>query len=258
MRDKKVYIVLLVILGVFFLVMFFTFGIGNIRQGKQSTTILIGDDTIWDYNKKKWLNLTTRSSIEKLAWKKFHVYLNNEEFGSYYLWHDDKWYAFDSKKNAVHLEGNFLAYRANYDMRILDFQEENIVDYTYVNTVLRENDLSISSQFTGSSKISIDFDDDGEKEDFYLISNAFPMDFEPEKIFSIVFMVKDEVIYYIYNDISDNRSFNGCKPYFTTFLDADNDNKLEFILSCGGYSTSKTVHMLYKYEQDAFKIVISN
>ena len=258
MRDKKVYIILLIILVVFFLVMFFAFGVTNIRQGKQNTTILIGDDTIWSYDKKKWLSLTTRSSIEKLNWKEFQVYLDNEKFGSYYLWHDDKWYAFDSKKNAVSLDGEFLAYRANCEMKILPFQEENIVDYTYVDAVLKENDLSLSSLFTTTSKISLDFDDDGADEDFYLISNAFPLDFEPEKIFSIVFMVKNEEIYYIYNDISDNRSFNGCKPYFTSFLDADNDNNLEFILSCGGYSTSEPVHMLYEYEQDAFKIAISN
>ena len=86
------------------------------------------------------------------------------------------------------------------------------------------------------------------------------MDIDHEKILSIVFMVKNEKIYYLYNDISENRSFNGCKPFFTTFLDADNDKKYEVILSCAGYSTSTQVDMLYKFnkDNDAFEIVISN
>ena len=106
--------------------------------------------------------------------------------------------------------------------------------------------------------VSFDFDNDGKDEDFYVISNVFPLDFEPEMSFSIVFMVKDNNIYYIYNDVSKNNFTNGCKPFFTSFLDADNDGTYEFILSCGRYSISEQIDMLYKYSDDEFKILISN
>ncbi len=260
MRDKKVYITLLIILVTFFVVMFVVFGISNIRAGKNNVTIIVGENTIWNYDKKRWLNISSRSSIDKLNWKEYNVYLNNEKFGKYSLWHDDKWYAFDSKKNAVLLDGDLLAYHANFDMDIIKVEEEDIDDRTYVDAVLEENGLSLSSQFTAAYKSNVDFDNDGVSEEFYLISNAFPLDFDPEMIFSIVFMVKNEKIYYLYNDISTNRSFNGCKPFFTSFLDADNDKNYELILSCAGYSTSSQVDMLYKYdkEDNAFKIVISN
>lgn len=260
MRDKKVYVTLLIILVAFFVVMFVVFGINNIKSSKNNTTIIVGENTIWNYDKRRWLNSTSRGSIDKLNWKEYNVYLNNEKFGKYSLWHDDKWYAFDSKKNAVMLDGDLLAYQANFDMAIMKTEDEEIDDRTYVDSVLEENNLSLSSQFTAAYKRSVDFDDDGVAEDFYLISNAFPMDFDPEMIFSIVFMVKNEKIYYLYNDISENRSFNGCKPFFTTFLDADNDKKYEVILSCAGYSTSTQVDMLYKFnkDNDAFEIVISN
>lgn len=258
MRDKKTYIVLLVILGTFFVVMFLVFGVSNIKQSKYDTTLIVGDNTVWTYHDRKWLNLTTQTSVSKLNWQEYMVYLNNEKFGKYYLWHDDKWYAFDEKKNAVVMDGNLLAYRANFKINILNFEEEKIVDRKYVDDVLNENNLSLSSQFTSFYKTSVDFDNDGVDEEFFVISNAFPLEFNPEKIFSIVFMVKNETVYYLYNDISDNKEFNGCKPYFTAFLDTNNDDINEIILSCGRYSTNGTVDMLYKFEEDSFKIAISN
>lgn len=258
MRNKKTYIILLLVLIVFFVVMFLIFGVNNIRQSKYDTTIIVGDNTVWTYSNNRWLDLKTRSSIEALNWKKYNLYVNNEKLGNYYLWHDDKWYAFDDDKNAVVLDGELLAYRANFPVSILKYTEENITDRTYVDYVLEENNLSLSSQFTSFYKTSVDFDSDGEAEEFYVISNAFPIDFDPEMIFSIVFMVKNDTVYYIYNDISENRSFNGCKPYFTSFLDTNNDNEYELILSCGRYSTAEAVNMLYKFEEDSFKIAISN
>lgn len=260
MQKKKTYIILLLILAVFFVVMFLVFGIDNIKQRNYDTTIIVGDNTVWNYSKERWINLTTKNSFENLNWKEFNIYLDNEEFGKYLLWHDDKWYAFDSKKNAVALDGNLIAYRANFKMKFLDFTKENIVKRDFVDYVLSENNLSLSSQFTSSSLIKLDYDNDGVLEEFYLISNAFPMDFDPEKIFSIVFMVKNDKVYYLYNDISTNRSFNGCKPYFNSFLDTNNDGVAEIILNCARYSTAEEINMLYEFdkEKDAFKIVISN
>jgi hypothetical protein len=245
MRDKKTYIILLIILFVFFIVMFLIFGRENIKQNNYTTTLLVGNDTIWSYSNRNWINITKSSSISDLNWKEFVVYSNNEKVGTYQLWHDDKWYAFDSSKNAVTINGDFLAYRANHNINVVGINEEEI-------------NLSTTSLFTSSYKTSFDFDSDGVEEDFYVISNAFPTDFNPDKIFSIVFMVKDNLVYYIYNDISQNVSFNGCKPFFTSFLDIDSDNTYEFILSCGRYSISEQVNMLYKYEDNSFKIAISN
>ena len=258
MRKKSTYVVLLIILLVFFVVMFLTFGIKNIREGKYGVTLIVGDNTIWSYNNRKWNNITSSASVQKLNWEKYKVFENNEEKGEYSLWHDDKWYAFDDEKNAINIDGNLLAYRANFNMKVYPFKEEKIDSMDYVAYVLEENNISTSSKFTTSYKVHFDFDNDGVNEDFYLVSNAFPMDFDPETIFSLVFMVKDNQIYYIYNDVSENRSFNGCKPFFTSFLDVNNDNTYEFVLSCGRYSIEEQVDMLYQFEDGAFKIIISS
>ena len=259
MRKKSTYIVLLVSLIAFFLVMFLVFGLDNIKKEKYATTLLVGDDTVWTYSNKKWNNISKVTTIKDLSWKKFNVYNDNKKVGNYYLWRDeDRWYAFDDKKNAIPMSGEFFAYDANYDIDVSDFTEEEITDRTYVNQVLEENDLSPSSKTSTEYMIRFDYDNDGVEEEFYLISNVFALDFTPETSFSIVFMVKNDQVYYIYKDISTNRIYNGCMPYFTTFLDSDDDGNYEFVLSCARYSVSGVVKMLYKNEKGEFKILISN
>jgi len=67
----------------------------------------------------------------------------------------------------------------------------------------KKQTVVLSGSFENAKKMSKLLDEknikyilDEKLEDFYLISNAFPLDFDPEKIFSIVFMVKNEKIYY--------------------------------------------------------------
>lgn len=258
MVKKRVYIVLLIVLVIFLIVMFMLFGTNTIKEEKISEILVVGDETVWKYSNKKWHNLTYKSTLQDLSWKKYRVFENNKDIGNYYLWYSDKWYVFDNQRNAVKVDGDIFAYRSNFDLKVKDFSIENVDNYDFVNYVLESNDISISSEFTSIYKIDLDVDNDSNDETFYLISNAFPLDFQPEKTFSIAFMVKDNNIYYIYKDITANKGFNGCKPYYNTFLDVDQDNNIELILSCSKYSVSDRVDMLYKFEEDGFKILISN
>ncbi len=258
MVKKKVYIILIAILVVFLVVMFAVFGTKNIKEEKVSEVLIVGDETVWKLSEKKWHNITYKSSLQDLSWKKYKVFENSQEVGNYYLWYSDKWYAFDDQKNAVKIDGEMFAYSANFDLKVNNFTTEEVDNYEFVNYVLESNGISTSSKFTSIYKIELDIDNDFNDETFYLISNAFPLDFEPEKSFSIAFMVKNDNIYYIYKDVTANKGFNGCKPYYNTFLDVDDDNVTELILSCSKYSVADRVDMLYKYEDDGFKIIISN
>ena len=259
MVKKRTYIILIIIFTIFFLVMFVLFGIQNIKEEKQSAILIFGDNTLWSYNKREWLNLNESSSYDDLNWKNYEVFLNNEKIGNYNLWHYDKWYAFDNDNNSISLNGNLFAYNANYEINVYNFKLDQLEDNNiYVKRVLENNNLDTSSKFSSSGKVSFDFDNDGIIEDFYIISNVFAFDFTPDTIFSIVFMVKNDTIYSIYTDISSNDYFNGCKPFFNTFLDVNSDKKYEFVLSCGGYSISDRVDMLYKFDDKRFKIAVSN
>lgn len=258
MKKNKRYIVLIAILIIYIIIMIWWLGADNVKKSNNSTTILVGDNTVWNYSDKQWLNITNKTTIKDMDWKKFTVYLDNEKKGNYYLWHDDKWYLFDEDKNAINATGQLIAFRSNYDIKIKNFTTASITDDTYINKVLLEKDLSISSKFTTKSMTLFDIDNDGIEEEFYVISNVFALDFTPDIIFSIVFMVKDSKIYYIYNDISQNIGNNGCKPYLNSFIDVNEDNNYEVIVSCGRYSISEPVDMLYEFNKEEFKILISN
>ena len=261
MRSKKTYVIFITILIIFATAMYFLVAKQNIKEEKELTTLLVGNTSIWNCSNKKWLNVTKLSTIDKLNWLKFNIYEDGDYIGKYSVWYDtSKWYFFDKKNNSLETNGKVLASKSNYDIKIDKFNEEKItsLDKKYIDYVLEENKLSTSSKFTSSYKIDLDFDHDKYIETFYVISNAFPTEFEPDQIFSIVFMVKEDSVYYLYKEIDDNKVNNGCKPYFNYFLDLNEDKKDEIILSCGKYSDKGTVDMLYKFEDNEFKIKISN
>ncbi|MBR3210906.1 MAG: hypothetical protein IKF71_03090 [Bacilli bacterium] len=258
MPSKKIYIILFIMLLTFGIVMFIFYGIPNIREENIEGTFIVGDNTTWVLREKNWSFLRYTSSMDSYSWQTFHVFEDNNYKGDYYLWHDDKWYVFDEKKEAINLSGRLFAYNSNVDLKVFDFQESKIDDYSFVYEVLNENGISSSSQFTSSYKVSLDFDGDSIEEDFYIISNALPIDFEPETTFSIAFMVKNNVIYPLYTDVSSNKGLNGCKPFYHTFVDTNYDGVSEVILSCGKFSATDQVDMLFQFYDERFNLLISN
>ena len=259
MKKNKRYKVIIVILVIYFLFLFIFLGINNIKKNNHEATLLIGNDTIWNYSDRDWLNITSSSAIEELGWKEYKVYLDNKYFGDYLLWYDDsRWYAFNEDKSAVKTEGTLIAYQSNYDLKISPFQTKEITNNTYVHQVLRENKLSTASNLTVNDVVNFDIDNDGLNEDFYIISNAFPIDNYPKTYFSIVFMVKDNIINPIYTNIEDAKHANSCKPFIRSFLDIDEDDKYEVIVSCAKYSIQKPEDMLYQLTDEGMKLLISN
>ena len=85
MIKKSTYVVLLVILLVFFLIMFLLFGLPSIKKEKYSTVLVVGDTSVWRYNKKHWNNVSSLTELKELYWKEYNTFINNEEFGKYYL-----------------------------------------------------------------------------------------------------------------------------------------------------------------------------
>lgn len=258
MQSKKIYIILMVMLVVFFFVFFILYGIDEIKTKDDQATIIVGDNTVWQYQNKRWLNVEGITSFQDYNWHTFEVFQDNQKIGDYSLWYDDRWYVFDQDKNTISIEGNLLAYEANYDLSVSPFLEQKISDYKPVEKVLSRYGIDTSSKFSNSLQISFDIDQDGENEEFYLITNAFAIDFTPDVLFSFVFMVKNDEIYMIYENTEQTSIYNTCKPYFTSFLDVNRDHNYEIILSCGRYSIEKEIQWLYEFRNNQFKILISN
>ena len=71
--------------------MFLVFGVENIKQGAYDSTIIVGDNTVWTYSNKKWVNVSSRSSIDKLNWKTYKVYSNKNSGLAKYHTHACDW-----------------------------------------------------------------------------------------------------------------------------------------------------------------------
>ena len=145
---KKRYIVILIIVIVYFTVFFLLYGRDELKYSKLKTTLIIGDNTIWQLDEKKWYNIVNNKDMENLNWQEFTVFIDNEKLGNYKIVYDDKWYLFDKKRNPISYSGNLIAYSANYEMKVKNFSQEKISDYTKVNEVLSENNITANPKRT--------------------------------------------------------------------------------------------------------------
>ena len=87
---KKRYIVILIIVIVYFTVFFLLYGRDELKYSKLKTTLIIGDNTIWQLDEKKWYNIVNNKDMENLNWQEFTVFVDNEKLGNYKIVYDDK------------------------------------------------------------------------------------------------------------------------------------------------------------------------
>lgn len=258
-KGRLKYIIIIVIIAVYGIGMYLVFGVDESRERRATTTLLIGDETVLNYTSRQWLNVTSQELLSSINWQDFNVYIDNEYFGNYLVWRDDRWYLFNQNREAVSYQGNdFFAYKAGFEMDVLPFQTTQITDFSYVNQVLENHGLASNPSYTLTEFSSFDFDKDGVNEDFYIVSNVFATDFFPDQYFSFVFMVDNNSIYMMYEDVDQNDGVSGCKPNLYTVADVDDDRDYEIVLMCSKYSNQTPVVMLYEFQDNAFKIEISN
>lgn len=260
MKKKGRYIVLIVLLIIYFLVIFIVFGKNYLEKQKQQTIIVIGNNTIWKRQKQQWSSYSSLSEKKSLNWNLFNTYVGKKKLGKYYLWNDgEEWFLFDKKKNAYSYNEELFAYKSNYKISIEEFTTENTNDYTHLQQLFKENNLSEEGEITVSNLSKIDIDNDGTLENFYVFSNVFSYDLTPPKNnYSFVFMEKNNKLYMIYSFVSENVGLDGCQPFISYVLDTDADNTNEIVLICSQYDTLPSINTLYKFEKDQFVEIISN
>ena len=175
-KGRLKYIIIIVIIVVYGIGMYLVFGVDESRERRATTTLLIGDETVLNYTSRQWLNVTSQELLSSINWQDFNVYIDNEYFGNYLVWRDDRWYLFNQNREAVSYQGNdFFAYKAGFEMDVLPFQTTQITDFSYVNQVLENHGLASNPSYTLTEFSSFDFDKDGVNEDFYIPNLAILM-----------------------------------------------------------------------------------
>ena len=254
-KGKKKYLIFIAIVIVYVIITCFFY----VKRKNDYINIVVRDDVVWSYQNKKWekISLEKNDEIEKLNWTKFVIYSDGKKLGKYNLWYDEKWYAFNDNNKAINYDGELFAYQSPKHIKALSFKNKEINDFTYVETLLKNNNITTDGNYTMSNNISVDFDSDGQKEEFYLVSNVFSEKLEGNH-YTFVFMVKNNKIYEIYKDTNIKDTYDGCMPYIDGFIDVDKDSKYEIAFTCSKYSIKKPINKLYKFKKGKFEEIISN
>ena len=244
-KKNRKYVVVLVILGIYFLIMLFLFIIPKIINRKTEITLLIGNNANWHYEDEKWEDV---SNIRDYNWDKFDLYEDSTYKGNYSALFNDTWHFYDDKNTPINLESpNFLAIKTNRDYKIAEYLEKEIStdELKYVNEVLENYDIN-TSDFTSSNVLTYDIDSDNKEEKIFTISNVFTENFT-SKIFNFIFIVKDDKITVISHTVDDIKNmYDNCKLYIDKIIDLNNDGNYEIITGCGYYSNRDTCYEMYE------------
>ncbi len=260
-KGNKPYIFVLALLGIFFLIIFFTIGLDSLKNRNKNLYLIVDQSAVWEYNKTKWVNVDRKNYLE-YNWKKCKYYEEgNFIHHNYLVYTNDRWYVFNANKDAILPNSKFLAVGGNKKVSVKNSHliDTDQNDQLIIEQVLKENGISDYENYMTRSKLTTDLDNDQEEETLYVLSNMFPTDFSPTKIYNIVFVKDNDSIIYVYKDIdSFSNMYNHCKVYLNNIIDVDQDSKDEIIIGCGYYSTNGIMNQMYTLKNKEYKLLISN
>lgn len=260
-KNKKVALVLIILLIVFALILFVVIGISAFRKQKETLYIVVDNNAMWAYKNEKWSTIS-KTDAKSYNWMAFDVYEGNSFSGRNYLMYtNDKWYIFDNNKKAIIPKEQVLAVGGNVNVSVLDFStdEFNSNDNIYIKAILNRYGVNDTVNFTIKEKIVLDFDNDGEKESLFVLSNIFPSGFVPDMSYNMIFLRDNDSTYMVYKNVAKySDDYSGCKAYVNNIIDVNSDKNYEILIGCGYYSTQGVYHALYTFLDNKYQLLISN
>ena len=250
MKKKRKYVIFIVIV---FIYLIFT-GILYLNNKRNKLYIVVRNDIVWVYQNKELKSLNNKNK-KTLNWTKFKVYSDGKKIGRYSLWYDNKWYVFKDNNDPVNYDGELFAYKSQKNIKALSYKNEEVKDNQYIDFLLKKNNIINDNNYNVKNYINVDIDSDGEKEDFYLVSNAFKENIVSKKYYAFAFMVKNNKIYTIYSDVTKD-TYDGCIPAIDAFIDIDSDDKYEVVFTCSKYSIQKSINKVYRFKDKNFEEII--
>lgn len=256
MKEKKKYIIVLVILAIYLVLIFVFNGKNIIRQNFDTSYIMVSPSTQWKYAKGTWGSVT---NITDYSMEKFKIYVNNKPFGDYNVTYNDKFYLFDDNRNSVSYNGNIIAVKGSLPIDVIYFEEEVIEPINdEIKEALKEKKIKVKGDNIRARKVEIDMDGDQKKETIYIVSNVFYAT-EGENSFALLFTEKEGKNKYIYEEIKDyKKTLEMCTPFVEGIIDIDKDKKYEIIMGCEYFSNNGTCHNLYNNKTKDYQKVITN
>lgn len=216
---------------------------------KNSTFVIVNDNTIWMQKNEKWKNISKRH-IVRFSYDKLYSFDGSSYIGETYNDYSKNLTIYNKNYEPIILKNEILSIMSKEkpintnENQFLEILGE--MDYTSINEIL--NKYSIKEKFQ-IKKYLIDIDNDGNIDGLFSINN-FYMNDNDSKVFSIIFSningnveVLDKVI------ISKDEELKTKSIDINHVIDIDNDKKYEVILSKSSFgNVENDCNELYEFD----------
>lgn len=248
-KSNKAYIILLSVLIIYLIITFFTLKNTNKKEENISYFVTNNSKYIFENNK-----FSKPENNNKLNWKEYSIYIDNNYIGNYQLQYNDKWYIYDKERNPIKYEGNVIGF-SNLNINVYNFNKQDITDteINKINLYLRNENINIVDYNTYDAKIEFDIDNDNKLEKIYIVTSR--INGNDNNIFSMILMEKDNKITTISSKIISSQSNESIKIYDVYgIIDIDEDKTMEIIISETQYSQpDKSNEQIYKLKNKKYE-----
>lgn len=201
--NKKVPIIIAVILFVIGIILYFLFKDAKQEEVKSDISYLvIGNESIWENKNNSWKKIT----YDDVNNKKFNVYIDNMYSGKYTLKYGKVWNLYDNS-GLVMYEDLFVAMSdVNWDIVNINIDSISKEDLIYINSVL--NSKYSLEDITLNEKVNVDLNNNGVLDTIVNVGNLNTD--ELDKYFSLVYVIidgKKEILINEDIDVKDNLNY---------------------------------------------------
>ena len=246
-KKNKFEIGIIVCLLLFSLILYGISLISDVVNSNNSYLLFLKPYTVLSCTKWKCENKS--DSLFGYNNKPYYIYLNGKYVGVndlYYNSDNEKYYVFDKNDDNILKEDDRLF---AYDGKARIVQKH--FDYFDVS----EKEVSKLRDFTmfdfdieNVVKVSMDFDDDGKKENIYTVSSN---DEEGNSFFSLVLYEDDNKLNLLNRDVSTDNTNVGYS-YVSNVIDVFDDGKLEFIDTRTYFDNIGSCNVIYRLKGKKF------
>lgn len=259
--NEKVGIAIIVILISILIIIIVLYLLGVFNKKAKEADIVVDNTVMFKYSKKKWDTVDSKL-YENYNWNKYSVYSDNKYLGRYDVVNMmDKWYVFTDDRTSVDVSGDKLYLGGEIKAKLSAFKKEKLTsDMVYVHSVLDYYKISRDDQnnYTFGYKVKFDFDDDGKKEELFVISNMFSSR-NVDSSYSFMFIRDNDKTKMIYNNVSSgDKNLTGCYAYLFSVIKVEDTKSFQMIMKCSHYSTEKAEYGLYQYQNNNVELLLYN
>ena len=169
MYNKKVFIILFIVLLVYLVLMYLLFG-NKDKDSLNFKYIVLDDNIQLEYNNESYYRINS-DDINKLKIN-FDTYVNNSDFGNYRLEKVGSWNLFDSSNNIKIYDGYLLAINENSNVKVFDnnYREINSNEKEYIKD---KYNISNFDFLINNQVYDIDLDNNGVLDQIICITNSY-------------------------------------------------------------------------------------